>query len=198
MTLRASLQGLLLAAAALAASACDDSAASSADVTPVDAAPEVEDLSGRSVYRMKVRVGDELLALDRDLTGDSKYFAFGSTHIGPAVSFAVTDSVTFPRTMTVNFNFGIVVGSDTYPIQTTGAGTWPFSASPPDLGVFVRGLQYRGSTPGSTGEVIITAWSVETGEPVAGTFRGTLVAEGPSGATIDVEGSFHFTLPEKQ
>ncbi len=190
---------MLVAAAAVSAPACDDGGAAPAG-SPSDVASDgvAEDLTGRSVYRMTVTVDDEVLTLDRDLTGKAQYFAFGSTHIAPAVSLAVTDSVTFPRTMTVNINFGIVVGSDTFPVQTTGAGAWPFSASPPDLGVFVKGLQYRASTPGSTGEVVITAWSTETGAPVAGTFRGTLVAEGPSGATIDVEGSFHFTLPERQ
>ena len=118
---------MLVAAAAVSAPACDDGGAAPAG-SPSDVASDgvAEDLTGRSVYRMTVTVDDEVLTLDRDLTGKAQYFAFGSTHIAPAVSLAVTDSVTFPRTMTVNINFGIVVGSDTFPVQTTGAGAWPF------------------------------------------------------------------------
>lgn len=191
-----SVISFIAAAIALPASACGDDATPVVDAT--DITNEVEDLTGRSVYRMTITNGDEVLELDRELTDQSQYFAFGSTHIGPAVSFAMTDSVTFPRTMTINLNFGIVVGSDQYPIQTTGTGTFAFSETPPDINVFVRGLQYRSRLEGASGAIIVDRWSLETGEPVAGTFSGTLVAEGGSGATIDVDGLFHFTLPARQ
>jgi hypothetical protein len=176
--------------------ACGDDAAPSADTA--DVAAEVEDLEGRSVYRMTVVTSQETLELDRDLTDQSQYFAFGSTHIAPAVSLAMTDSVTFPRTMTINLNFGIVVGSEQYPIQTTGVGTYTFGELPPAINVFVRGLQYRSSLPGATGSVVVDTWNLETGAPVAGTFSGTLVAKDNPTSTIDVSGMFHFTLPARQ
>lgn len=182
---------------ALFSAGCGDGDSSGADVTE-DASSDVEDLTGRSVYRMTLTQGEDVIALDRDLTGEGQYFAFGSTHIAPAVSFAVTDSVTFPRTMTINLNFGIVVASDAHPIQTGAAGTYAFGELPPAIDVFYRGLQYRSSLGGASGSVIVTDWSVEAGGTFAGTFAGTLMAEGPSGQTLDVEGDFHFTLPERQ
>ncbi len=182
--------------AALAA-ACGDGDAPATDTT-ADAAAEVEDLTGRSVYRMTLTQGEDSIELDRDLTGEGQYFAFGSTHIAPAVSFAVTDSVTFPRTMTINLNFGIVVASDAHPIQTGDAGTYTFGELPPAIDVFYRGLQYRSSLEGAAGSVVVTSWSVEPGDAFAGTFSGTLMAEGPSGQTLAVEGEFRFTLPERQ
>ena len=180
----------------LFAGGCGDGGSTS-DVI-ADLAETTEDLTGRSVYRLTITQDDEVVPLDRDLTGDAKYFSFGSTHIAPAVSFAVTDSVTFPRTITVNLNFGIVVGSDQHPVQTSGARKYAFGANPPAVDVNYRGLQYSSAQPGATGNIIISQWSVETGGAVAGTVAGTLVAEGPSGRTIDVAGDFHFTLPARQ
>jgi hypothetical protein len=197
MTLRRFRASRLAPALFLGLAACGDDGAAEA-TAPADVVADVEDLTGRSVYTMTIRLGDEVLTLDRDLDGSTQRFAFGSTHIGPAVSLAVTDSVTYPRTMTVNINFGIVVGSETYPIQTTGPGAYPFGGPPPEIGVFVRGLQYRSSLPGATGDLTVSDWSLETGGTVSGTFAGTLLAEGPSGASLTVEGRFHFTLPERQ
>jgi hypothetical protein len=179
---------------ALACVACSDTATPEADL---EVTPDVEtiDLAGRSVYRLETEFNGAPLVLDRDLTGKDQYFAFGSTHIAPAVSFAMTDSVTSPRTMTVTLNFGIVIPSADHPIQTEGAGTIPFDDTPPSVDVFVGGLQYRSSLPGASGEIIVTDWSTETGGTVAGSFSGTLVAEGPTGKTLPVSGTFHFTLP---
>jgi hypothetical protein len=176
---------------------CGDDPAATSDAADTTDTSDIEDLTGKSVYRLETTFNDAPLVLDRDLSGNGQYFAFGSTHIAPAVSFAMTDSVTFPRTMIVTLNFGIVVPSDALPIQTDSARVYAFSASPPSVGVFVGGLQYSSKEPGATGQIDITAWSIETGEPVSGTFSGTLVAEGPTGRTLPVSGTFYFTLPEK-
>lgn len=176
---------------------CGDDSANPGDTADTSPEAEVEDLTGRSLYRLETEVNGTPITLERELTGSAQYFAFGSTHIAPAVSFAMTDSVTFPRTMTVNLNFGIVIGSDTLSVHTTEAKPYPFSASPPEVKVFVAGLQYSSKEPGATGQLDVTQWSTETGEPVAGTFSGTLVAEGNASRTLPVSGSFYFTLPEK-
>lgn len=176
--------------------ACGDETPAS-DTTDTSPEAEVEDLTGRSLYRLETEVNGTPITLERELTGSSQYFAFGSTHIAPAVSFAMTDSVTFPRTMTVNLNFGIVIGSDTLSVHTAEAKVYPFSASPPEVKVFVAGLQYSSKEAGASGQLDVTQWSTETGEPVAGTFSGTLVAEGNASRTLPVSGSFYFTLPEK-
>lgn len=184
--------------AALALVACGDSdggADGAADVA--EETSETIDLTGKSVYHLEFSVDDEPYVVDRDLTGLDQYFAFGSTHIAPAVSFGMTDSIQFPRTMTIGINFGIVVPSADHPIQTEGTGTHPFSAEPPSVELFVKGLQYRSTLPGASGSIEITSWGVEEGETVAGTFAGTIIAEGPTGRTIDLSGSFHFTLPAR-
>ncbi len=200
-TPRAALAAVAMSAALVLSSAglnaCGDDPAATTDATDTTDTSEVEDLTGKSVYRLETTFNDAPLVLDRDLSGNGQYFAFGSTHIAPAVSFAMTDSVTFPRTMAVTLNFGIVFPSETLPIQTDSARVYNFSASPPNVDVFVGGLQYSSKEPGATGQIDITAWSTETGEPVSGTFSGTLVAEGPTGRTLPVSGTFYFTLPEK-
>ncbi len=177
--------------------ACTDEPTDTADVATdvADVSTDADDLTGRSVYRLETTFNDAPVVLDRDLTGKDQYFAFGSTHIAPAVSFAMTDSVTSPRTMTVTLNFGIIIPSADHPIRTEGPGTYAFSDSQPSVDVFIGGLQYRSTLEGASGEVIVTEWSTEEGGTVAGTFSGTLMAEGPTGRTLPVSGSFHFTLP---
>lgn len=178
--------------------ACSDDPKATTDVTgDVADTSDVVDITGKSVYHMEFTIDDQPIVIDRDLTGLDQYFAFGSTHIAPAVSFGMTDSLQFPRTMTISINFGIVVPSTDHAIQTEGTGTHPFSAEPPNVDVFVKGLQYRSTLAGASGAIEITDWGVEEGELVAGTYQGKLIAEGSTGRTIDVSGSFHFALPSK-
>lgn len=178
------------------APACGDSDKGTADTEATDTS-EVVDLTGKSVYHLELTFNDQPIVLDRDLTDQPQYFAFGSTHIAPAVSFGMTDSIQFPRTMTVGINFGIIVPSGDHPTQTEGAGNHPFSPAPPSLDLFIGGLQYRSTLAGASGAIDITEWGVETGDTVAGTFSGTLMSEGATGRTLAVTGSFHFTLPDK-
>jgi len=183
----------------LAGGCGDDPAKSTGDVdATVDPdASDVPDLSGKSVYRMEFAIDGQPIVIDRDLSGLDQYFAFGSTHIAPAVSFGMTDSIQFPRTMTISINFGIVVPSTDHAIQTEGIGTHPFAAEPPSIDLFVKGLQYRSSLAGASGAIEITQWGVNEGDTVAGTYQGTVIAEGATGRTIDLSGSFHFVLPAR-
>lgn len=189
----------------VALGACNDdkgtptttSDATSGEVGETSDTSDTGDLTGRSVYHLAFTLDGNPVVVDRELTGKDQYFAFGSTHIAPAVSFSVDDTLTFPRTMNINFNFGIVVASDAFPIQTPGTGTYPFTATPPELIVFVKGLEYHSAEAGADGAIVIDEWSVETGGVVSGSVSGKLVAEGGSGATIDVTGTFHFVLPSK-
>lgn len=172
----------------------DDGGDTAADSETVS---EVIDLTGKSVYHLEFDLDGTPIVVDRDLTGLDQYFAFGSTHIAPAVSFVMTDSLQFPRTITFTLNFGIVVPSPDHPIQTEGVGSYPFSPEPPDIDLFVGGLQYHSQRDGAVGSIEVTDWGVESGDTVAGTFSGTVVADGPTGKTITLSGTFHFTLPAK-
>ena len=186
----------LIALVFLATACGDPESATGVDTADADTS-EVADLTGRSVYHLEFTFNDTPFVVDRDLTDQPQYFAYGSTHIAPAVSFGMTDSLQFPRTMTIGINFGIIVASGDHPTQTEGVGNHPFSAEPPSIDLFIGGLQYRSTLTGATGAVDITEWGVETGDTVAGTLSGTLMSEGATGRTITVTGSFHFTVPEK-
>lgn len=184
------------------AAACGDEAdtndATSADTSDGETS-EIPDLTGKSAYNVVIVVDGETFDLGlRDLTGDNKYFAFGSTHIAPAVSFAMTDSVTFPRTIAFTLDFGIVVPSEDRPIATEGVGTHVVSAENPSIKLFIKGLEYQSTNAGSTGAIVVTEWSTETGGVVSGTFEATLVAKGSTGKTADVSGYYHFILPDKE
>ena len=117
----------------LCLAACSDDPKDGDAVTSevTDGSSETDaDLTGKSVYALDLVVDGNEVKVDRDLTGLGQYFAFGSTHIAPAVSFGMTDSIQFPRTMTNTLNFGIVVPSEEHPIQTPSTGTYPTRASP--------------------------------------------------------------------
>jgi len=181
----------------LAALGCGDDAKTADSDGTADVETDAPDLTGKSVYHMEFDIDGQAIVIDRDLTGLDQYFAFGSTHIAPAVSFGMTDSLQFPRTMSIGINFGIVIASTDHPIQTGEARSYPFSALPPSVDVFVKGLQYRSTLAGATGSIELTDWSSETDGVMAGTFSGTLMSEGDTGRTLAVTGSFHFTLPAR-
>lgn len=197
------LVGALLALAHAPACGGDDGGggADAADAVS-DVAESDGDASweGKSAYHMEIVRSDDAtpLVVDRDLTGKERtYMAFGSTHIAPAVSFAVTDDLIAPVTMTLTFNFGIVVPSDDFPIDTTGPGTYAFEPEPPGLELTVGGLAYRTRVDGSTGSVVVTEWSTEAGGVVAGSFAGRVIQDttNETKRTLDVSGRFHFILP---
>jgi len=177
----------------------DEGGGDTTTTTDVTDASDAPDLTGKSAYTLLIAVDEDTYDIGlRDLTGDAKYFAFGSTHIAPAVSFAMTDSLTFPRTINFTLDFGIVVPSEDRPIATEGVGTHPVSAENPSMTLFIKGLTYKSTNVGASGQFVVTAWSTETGGVVAGSYEATLVADGPTGKTADVSGIFHFILPSKE
>ena len=109
---------------------------------------------------------------------------------------AVSEDFSFPATMTVTINFGIVIGSDQFPVQSDAAGEYPFSAAPPEIDVII-GLRYRSTIPGSAGTVIITEYSNQTDGIMSGTFKGRILQETTKEDKkwADVEGEFRFVLP---
>jgi hypothetical protein len=203
--------GRLLAALLLAtAGACAACAACSADPAPAaaDATGDAGDAGDaqadadatRSTYRIKITTEFEGQAYDfeRDITGNAQAYAFGSTHIAPAVSFAVTETLYHPATLIITFSFGIVKESDSFPLQCGEAGTYPFDADPPEVDISVVGLRYRSTTPGAAGSLTVTQWSRTPGGVMAGTFQGRLLqaTDKPDKRWADVEGEFHFIVPE--
>jgi hypothetical protein len=175
------------------------------DVAPGDADEETAaDLPGdeattgapTSYYRIEATFDDgRQMVLGRDVTDRPGIYAFGSTHIAPAVSFAMTDTVYDPYSI-VTFNLGIVVGSQQYPVQCDGTGTWSFgTALPPELDLYANNLQFRSRLPGSQGTFEVLRWSVKEGETVEGRVKGRLQFDGVTPHWADVEAEFRFVLP---
>lgn|GEM_PF-1311701 len=203
---RSALAGALtlLAALSVAALGCggDDGDGDVSEDTSGDAGDTL-DLTGRSLYHITMTPKDmDPITLDRELTDNpGKYFAFGSTHIAPAVSFAMSDNVISPRTIYLTLNFGIVIPSFEHEIDVDGPGDYPFVAAeasnPPEIELTISGLEYRSHVAGSDGSIIIEQWSTATGDAVSGTFSGRVLqdTELADKRWVDVEGWFHFTLP---
>lgn len=181
-------------------------AAAPVDQMPVsDLEPGAQDASVEetlapptSYYRVEATFDDgRHMVLGRDVSDRPGIYAFGSTHIAPAVSFAMTDTVYSPYAI-VTFNLGIVVGSAEYPVQCPGPGTWQFgTGSPPEMDLFANNLQFRSRLEGAQGTFEVTEWSVTPGETVAGRVRGRLVFDGVTAHWADVEAEFRFVLPER-
>jgi hypothetical protein len=166
-----------------------------ADAGPTDTADAA--VPEKSYYKIKIntQLGEEF-EFERDITEKPNAYSFGSTHIAPAVSLAVSEDFTFPATMTVTINFGIVIGSEKYPVQSDEAGEYPFSLEPPEIDVII-GLRYRSTIAGSTGSVTITEYSNQTDGIMSGTFKGRLLQQTTKEDKkwADVEGEFRFVLP---
>ena len=202
-----SIAGLLgwLIPIAFAYAACGDGGTTVAD-TGGDAEGDTLELTGRSVYHLEMTPKDmDPITLDRELTDNpGKYFAFGSTHIAPAVSFAMSDSVIAPRTIFFTLNFGVVVPSTELSIDVAGPDTYPFVAAadsePPELELTISGLEYRSHIAGSDGSIVIEQWSTTTGDVVSGTFSGRVLQDTvqPDKRWVDVDGWFHFILPPSE
>ena len=153
-----------------------------------------------SWYTMTITLPDgEEIAVDRDLKDSPSAFSYGSAHIQQAVAFSVTDTITWPRTMTVTLDFGKVVGDPPdFPIQTDGPGSYPFSLSPPAVEVYVQGLQYKSVFADADGSVEISVWGSRVGDVMAGTYAGRIIQDTTADEKLwlDVTGAFHFIIPE--
>lgn len=155
-----------------------------------------------SVYTMKVSLYDgTVVDIDRDLTEQvGTKFNFGSAHIGTAVAFVVTDTITWPQSVTITLDFGKVIGMPPeFPIQSYGTGEYLFSDQPPAVEVYVELIQYKSLFDGAEGHVTLTQWGQHTGDIIAGNYAGTLVQDTAleDKLTLEVEGTFHFVLPIK-
>jgi len=186
----------ILCVVALALAGCGgDDTKSDTSASDVDTSEVVEVVDA---YHIEIQVDAEDIDLGTRVMTSDKY-SFGSAHIAPAVALTISDSVSFPRTITVTIDFGVVVPSPEHPIATEGVGHYDFEEhADPSVEVFVKGLQYRSGNPGASGTIDIDEWSTDTGGAVVGSFHGTLVADGSTGKTITVDGTFHFILPTKE
>jgi hypothetical protein len=159
------------------------------------------DNSSKSFYRIHILMKDGTDSIiERDITENPVAFSFGSTHIAPAISFTVEDTIYSPTYMIITFNFGIIFGSTQYPVQTPETGDYDFAAYPPEIRVFVKNIQYKSTVSGSSGKIHLTEWGVYTGDVFAGTFEGRILQETGKQEKLylDIDGSFHFVLPELQ
>lgn len=153
-----------------------------------------------SWYTMTITLPDgEEIVVDRDLKDSPSAFSYGSAHIQQAVAFSVTDTITWPRTMTVTLDFGKVVGDPPdFPLQTGGPGSYPFSLDPPAVEVYVQGLQYKSVFDDADGSVEISVWGSGVGDVMAGTYTGRIIQDTSADEKLwlDVTGAFHFIIPE--
>ncbi len=176
--------------------ALDDAAADVADAGDGDL-DDVGDLTGRSIYSLHVTLPDGTVSdyVNRELTGLETWYSYGSSGIGTAVAFSVTDSVFWPGTATITFDFGKIVGSPSFPVETPGTGSYPLDATPPAFEFATAFDGYKSRGAGSKGEIVLTQWGTKTGEVIAGTVAGTIAATASGKPPVQVEGWFHFTLP---
>jgi hypothetical protein len=186
--------------------ACDDSkqggadslSDASGDVAASDA-PDVGDLTGRSIYSLTVTLPDGTVVpfTNRELTGLETWYSFGSAHIGTAVAFTVSEPLSFPQNVTITLDFGKIVGSPEHPVDTPSVGEYPLDDSPPAVEIAIALQEYKSRLSGSEGEIVLTEWGTETGQVIAGTVSGTIAAVASGQLPITVDGWFHFTLPTK-
>ncbi|NOZ00998.1 MAG: hypothetical protein GXP54_03810 [Deltaproteobacteria bacterium] len=167
-----------------------------------DAGRAAEDVSEAptTFYHLEAQFWDgKKFDVDRDLShkDPSIIFAFGSTHIAPAVSLAMTDDVYDPY-FVLTINIGVVKGSAAFPVQCPGPGEYSFGGElPPAVDLFANDLQFSSTSPGSHGALVVTKWTAETGEIFEGNFEGRLgFVTGQPDKYADVKGTFFFTLPE--
>jgi len=195
---------IVMAATALMLTACPDDSDppvttgpdATSDATTGDTASETAN-ANRSYYRIVIDTEfEEPITVERDITDKLTNFSFGSTHIAPAQSLAVSEDLTFPATLNITFNFGIVLGSQDYPVQCDEAGSYTFGDAPPEIDI-TKGIRYVSSVPGSNGSIEITSWTRTEGEVFAGTFSGRIrqLTDNVEKRYADIEGEFHFILP---
>lgn len=154
-----------------------------------------------SYYKIKIEFPEgKVFEFDRDLTGLDNKFAFGSTHIAPAISFAMADTIYTPVYAKIEINFGIIKGSSTYPVQTPEEGEYPFAPYPPEVKVFIKDIQYCSCVEGSEGNINLSSWALDEGGLFEGDFKGKILQDTKKEKKLwlKVEGNFHFILPEPQ
>lgn len=152
-------------------------------------------------YHLKITFFDgERWEIDRDLSDKDPYviYSFGSTHIAPAVSLMLHDTVYEPNFLIFVLNIGIVIGSGEHPVQCPSEGDYPFSEFPPSIRVEAKNMKFESTVKGATGHIKVTKWTTQPGEVFEGEFKGRLLFDTPMSEKpwIEVTGIFHLTLPE--
>lgn len=134
---------------------------------------------------------------ERDLTGLGTKFAFGSTHIAPAVALAMTDTMPMPTFTVLTLNFGIIIGTSDNPPSTSSSGVYPFSGFEPETTVTIHNKEFSSKVEGSEGTFDITDWTAEEGGKWAGTISGTIFQQTEKATKLRarVEGQYEFILP---
>lgn len=180
--------------------ALKDAATDGAGDADTNGADDVGDLTGRSIYTLYVTLpdGTVLPYVNRELTGSETWYSYGSAGIGAAVAFTASDSIFSPGRATVIFDFGKIVGSSDFPVETPGIGSYPLDATPPAIEFAGPFDAYKSRVAGSEGAIVVTDWGTKSGDVIAGTVSGTIAAMAAGQPPIQVEGWFHFTLPASQ
>ncbi len=165
-------------------------------------ATNAEVYSPNSYYSLTITLphGDEMV-FDRDLTGDTTAFSFGSTHYPAGViGLAINDIMYNPDYAEMELNFGIIQGSPEYPVQTPGPAKYSFSADPPAFKFAIDNVTYRSTVEGSHGKIIVANWGNTPGQIFSGSVEGTLVQDTTNELKeeLEISGSFYFTLPPTQ
>lgn len=152
---------------------------------------------GESTYSFTLELSDgPTYTLDRDLTEEPGAFAFGSTHIAPAVSLAMQDQL-FDPFLFLTLNFGFVVGTPEHPTTIHGPGSYVLGGVLPRVVAELPPRKYSSEQAGSVGTMEITDFSVEAGGLFAGSVSATMVDETDPTRYAKLNGTFHFVLPER-
>ena len=132
--------------------------------------------------------------------GDKLDYSFGSTHIAPAISLAVADTMALPTFTVITFNFGILIGTSDKPPATPKSGTYSFSGFEPEISVDIHSKTYSSKEDDADGEIVLENWSAEEGGLFSGFYGGTIiqVTDKPDKLRAHVTGAYSFVLPEPQ
>lgn len=183
------------------AAVADTGAADVASATDADAGEDYQPGAaplGDSGYSFTLELSEgPTYTLERDLTKEPGAFAFGSTHIAPAVSLAIQDQLLDPF-LFLTLNFGFVVGSPEHPVTVDGPGTYTLGGDLPLVAVELPPQKFTSkAATGIKNTIEITDFSVEAGGLFAGTLSATLVDETNPQRYAILNGSFHFVLPPR-
>lgn len=196
------------------ASPTDSPVAAAADTSPDTHTPDVappdatDAAAGEDYHPGAAPLGDSgysftlelstggTFTLERDLTEEPGAFAFGSTHIAPAVSLAVQDQILDPF-LFLTLNFGFVVGSAEHAVTINAPGSYFLGGALPKVVVELPPQKFASDQPGAVGTLEITDFSVDPGGLFAGTLSATLVDETAPERYATLNGSFHFVLPPR-
>lgn len=115
---------------------------------------------------------------------------------GGALSLALQAAIYEPEVAYIDLNFGYIIGSETYPVHTPGAGEYPFSAYPPSIKVNIRDGEYSSMNQGSEGKIVVDVFNTDPGMEFSGSIGGKMTMKGNTGKSIVITGVYFIILPE--